>query len=169
MLQLETQIYELEKGQQNNENKTKVERLMELLSKEKKNWIFNLEPEQFSPEVNVRHHHTSTRKQKLCCKMNQIPANPNDATTGHKLQGTSKDITIVSSWPTGGLSLLFKNWEYVVLSRVHTLSGLYLVEPIDMDKSFNPSLQLRSYMERAMRKEKEILEKHRIAMSKIIW
>jgi hypothetical protein len=49
------------------------------------------------------------------------------------------------------------------------LSGLYLVEPIDMDKSFNPSPQLKSYMERAMQKEKEILEKRRIAMSQIIW
>ena len=36
MVQLETQIYELEKGQQNQENKTKLERLKELLSKEKK-------------------------------------------------------------------------------------------------------------------------------------
>ncbi len=99
--------------------------------------------------------------------MNQIPANSNYATTGHKLQGMSKDIIIVSSWPTGGLSLMFKNWEYVVLSRVRTLLGLYLVEPIDMDKSFNPSPQLRSYMERVMQKEKEILEKRRIAMSQI--
>jgi len=47
------------------------------------------------------------------------------------------------------------------------LSGLFLVEPIDMDKSFNPSPQLKSYMERAMQKEKEILEKRRIAMSQI--
>jgi hypothetical protein len=47
--------------------------------------------------------------------------------------------------------------------------GLYLVEPIDMDKSFNPSPQLRSYMERAMQKENEILEKLRIAKSQIIW
>ena len=101
--------------------------------------------------------------------MHQIPANSNDATTGHKLQGMSKDVIIVSSWPTGGLSLMFKNWEYVVLSRVRTLSGLYLIEPIDMEKSFNPSPELRSYMERAMQKEKEILEKCRIAMSQIIW
>ena len=50
-----------------------------------------------------------------------------------------------------------------------TLPGLYLVEPIDMDKSFNLSPQLRSYMERAMQKEKEILEKLRIAKSQIIW
>ena len=35
IVQLETQIYELEKGQQNNENKTKLERLKEMLSKEK--------------------------------------------------------------------------------------------------------------------------------------
>jgi hypothetical protein len=90
IVQLETQIYELKKGQQNNENKTKLERLKEMLSKEKKNRIFNLVPEQFSPEVNVKHHHTSTRKQKLRCKMNQIPANSNDATTGHKLQGMKK-------------------------------------------------------------------------------
>ncbi len=139
IVQLETQIYELEKVQQYNQNKTKLEELKESLSKEKKIWIFNLEPEQFSPEVNVKIYHTSTKKQKLCCKMNQIPANSNGATTGHKLQGMSKDVIIVSSWPTGGLSLMFKNWEYVVLSRVRTLSGLYLVEPIDMDKSFNPS------------------------------
>jgi len=64
---------------------------------------------------------------------------------------------------------MFKNWEYIVLSRECTLSGLYLVEPIDMDKSFNPSPQLKWYMERAMRKEKEILEKCRIAMSQRIW
>jgi hypothetical protein len=42
VLQLETQIYELEKGQQNNENKTKLERLKEMLSKEKKKkvWLY---------------------------------------------------------------------------------------------------------------------------------
>ncbi len=126
-VKLETQINKLEKTQQNNKNKTKLEELMERLSKEKKNRIFNLETEQFSPEVNVKHYHTSKGKQNLSNKMNQIPANSNDATTGHKLQGMSKDVIIVSSWPTGGLSLLFKNLKYVVLSRVPTFSGLYLV------------------------------------------
>jgi hypothetical protein len=61
IVQLETQIYELEKEQQYNKNKTKLERLKKMLSKEKKNRIFNLEPEQFSPEVNVKHHHTFKR------------------------------------------------------------------------------------------------------------
>ena len=84
--------------------------------------------------------------------MKQIPANSNDATTGHKLQGMSKDAIIVSSWPTGGLAAMFKNWEYVVLSRVRTLSGLYLVKPIDMDK-------IRKF-------EKDMLEKRKQAITK---
>ncbi len=105
---------------------------------------FKLEPEQFSPEVTVKDYYVSSKK--FRCKMMQIPANSNDATTGHKLEGMSKDDIIVSSWPTGSLAAMFKNWEYVVLSRVHTLSGLYLVKPIDMDKSFQPSPQLASYM-----------------------
>ncbi len=50
--------------------------------------------------------------------MIQIPANINDAITGHKLQGMSKDVIVASSWPTGGLATMFKNWEYIVLSRV---------------------------------------------------
>jgi hypothetical protein len=101
--------------------------------------------------------------------MNQIPANSNDTTTGNKLQRMSKDIIIVSSWPTGGLSKVFKNWEYVVISHVCTLSGLYFIEPMDMDKSFNPSLELRSYIEKARKKEKQMLEECQIAMSQITW
>jgi hypothetical protein len=49
---------------------------------------------------------------------------------------------------------MFKNWEYVVLSRMQTLSGLYLVKPIDMEKSFKPSKELRSYIESVRKKEK---------------
>ncbi len=75
--------------------------------------------------------------------MIQIQANINDARTGHKLQGMSKDVIVVSSWPTGGLATMCKNWEYVVLSHVCTLSGLYLVEPIDMNKSFKPSFRIQ--------------------------
>ena len=98
--------------------------------------------------------------------MTQIPANSNDATIGHKLQGLSKDTIVVTSWPTGGLVAMFKNWEYVVLSRVRTLSGLYLVEPIDMDKSFKPSTELKTYIENARQKETDLLEKQKSAMAK---
>ncbi len=130
---------------------------------------FNLEPEQVTPEVIVKHYETSSKKVKFRCKMNQIPANSNDATTGHKLQGWSKDIIIVLSWPTEGLSKVFKYWEYVVLSHVCTLLGLYLIELIDMDKLFNPSPELRSYIEKDRKKEKQILEECQIAMSQITW
>jgi hypothetical protein len=76
--------------------------------------------------------------------MTQISANTYNASTGHKLQGMSNDAVIVTSWPTG-----FKNWEYFVLSHVWTLSGLYLVKPIDMDKSFKRSQELQKYIEYA--------------------
>jgi hypothetical protein len=101
--------------------------------------------------------------------MKQIPANSNDATTGYKLQGLSKELLIVSSWPTGGFAAMFKNWEYVVLSRIRTLSGLYLVKPIDMEKSFKLSKELRSYIESARKKEQNMLERQLIEMSKYNW
>ena len=57
-------------------------------------------------------------------KIHQFGLLNNIATTGHKLQGMSKDRLIVTSW-------CFKsNWVYVVLSRVRTLDGLYLLEPL---------------------------------------
>ncbi len=88
--------------------------------------------------------------------MIQIPANINDATTRHKLRGMSKGVIVVSLWPSGGLATMFKNWEYVVLSCVHTLSGLYLVEPIDMDKSFTPSSELKKYIENARQNKTDL-------------
>ncbi len=98
--------------------------------------------------------------------MKRIPANSNDGTTGHKLQGMSKDAIIVSSWPTGSLATMLKNWKYVVLSCVQTLSGLYLVKPIDMDKSFQPSPQLTSYMDKIRTFKKDMLEKCQEAITK---
>ena len=36
----------------------------------------------------------------------------------------------------------FKNWEYIVLTGVRTLQGLYLFEEIDLEKSFKPLNEL---------------------------
>ena len=175
MTQLESQIKELKneldlppKNHKSDSKaiKSKIDELNKKLAKEINGRIFKLEPEQFTPEVTVKHYHASSKKIVFRCKMMQIPANSNDATTGHKLQGMSKDALIVSSWPTGSLAAMFKNWEYVVLSRVRTLSGLYLVKPIDMDKSFQPSPQLASYMDKIRKFEKDMLEKRQQAISR---
>jgi hypothetical protein len=97
-------------------------------------------------KISVKPYSNSSKIFEFHCKMKQIPANSNDATTGHKLQGMSKDIIVVTPWPTIGLAAMFKNWEYVVLSRVRTLSGLYFVEPIDVEKLFKPSSELKKYI-----------------------
>ena len=57
----------------------------------------------------------------------------------------------------------------VLLSRVRTLSGLYLVDPIDMDKLFKPSSELKKYIENARRKVKDILEKRKRAIAQLNW
>jgi hypothetical protein len=101
--------------------------------------------------------------------MKQIPANSNDATTGHKLHGMSKDVILIMSWPTVELTAMFKNWEFVVLSRVCILSGLYLVEPIDMEKLFKPSSELKKYIENVKQKETSLLEKQKHAIAQLNW
>ena len=118
---------------------------------------FKMKAENFSPNVSVKSHPMAPRKLEFTCRMTQFPINLNDATTGHKLQGMSKDVVIITSWPKGGLSALFKNWEYVVLSRVRTLEGLYLFEPIDLEKSFKPSREYQRYLLKAKEKEKKLL------------
>jgi len=127
------------------------------------NCKFKLEPESFSTKLSLKEFDRST---KFECRMKQFPANINNATTGHKLQGMSKDVIIVASWPT---TSIFRNWEYVVLSRVQTLSGLYLIKPIDIHKSFQPSEELKRYITYAKQKEKSLLTKRKDAISRINW
>ncbi len=173
IIQLETNInnltYQLELAKTDNqaqkqEIQTNLENQKNKLEKiiERK---FKLGPEQFTPILSLKLYNRNPKKP-FGCKMKLILENSNDATTGHKLQGMSKDFSTVSSWPTGGLAAMFKNWEYVVLSQVRTLSGLYLVKPIDREKSFKPSEELRSYIESARKKEKNMLERQLIEMSK---
>ena len=119
--------------------------LREKLRGETLKYRFSLEPEEWHTVVNVKLHPLALGKTKFKCKMNQFPVHCNDATTGHKLQGMSKDAIIITLWPRGEL---FENWEYVVLSRVRTWEGLYLFEPIDMTKSFKPSEELALFLKR---------------------
>jgi hypothetical protein len=61
-------------------------------------------------------------------KGTQLLVVSNNATTGHKLQGSSVDCIFVHNW------IYKKNWAYdVVLSRVRTHKGLYLRHQLSMD------------------------------------
>ena len=74
--------------------------------------------------------------------MTFLPVILNHATTGHKLQGKTVKELIIAQWS------LAKNWAYVVLSRVKTLEGLYLLKEIPKDVDFSPHLAYLSMMER---------------------
>ena len=89
--------------------------------------------------------------------MTQFLQNINNATTGQKLQGMSIDDMIIPNYPKKKLRVLFKNLEYVVLSCNRTLKGLYLIEKLDENESFEPSDD-----------SKKILVRARARMSKLI-
>jgi hypothetical protein len=91
--------------------------------------------------------------------MTFFPININTASTGHKLQGKSKDIIIVTLNETEN-NICFRNWEYVVLLQVRTLQGLHQFEPIDMKQSFKPTKELKQFMIRAKQAENKLLLKH---------
>ena len=60
-------------------------------------------------------------------KGKQFPIISNSATTGHKLQGYTAKSLVVVDWKYSG------NWAYTVLSRVRTMSGLFLLQPLSLD------------------------------------
>ena len=105
----------------------------------------------------MKPNNNATTKLQFICQMTQFPINLNDATTGHKLQGMSKDVIIITLWPKDGL---FRNWKYTVLSRVHTLNE------IDMNKSFKPSTQLTAYFKHARTTESNVLNRQTRAIKK---
>ena len=98
--------------------------------------------------------------------LKQIPCLVNNATTGHKLQGQSKNSLCISVWSRR------RNWNYVALSRVKTRDGLFLVSPLPHDTDFSMSNNLRTMLETLRKKtpddmewnleeEEEILERRR--------
>jgi AAA domain len=76
-------------------------------------------------------------------QMTQFPAITNYATTGHKLQGQSKQNLIISVWSNR------RNWNYVALSRVRTRAGLFLVKELPYDADFSVHedlLNMKNYL-----------------------
>jgi hypothetical protein len=99
----------------------------------------------------------------------QFGVNSNIATTGHKLQGMSKDNIVITSW-----NYTFKNWVYLVLSRVRTFSGLFLLEKLKKDKDYSVDPKLLIEEKRLKEIENQVLQrreegqKNREAMFKSI-
>ena len=60
-------------------------------------------------------------------KGKQFPIISNSAMTGHKLQGYTAKSLVVVDWKYSG------NWAYTVLSRVRTMDGLFLLQPLSLD------------------------------------
>jgi hypothetical protein len=85
-------------------------------------------------------------------KITQFPINNDLATTGHKLQGMTKQYLISSQ-----LNYSTPNWIYVVLSRVTSLDGLFLLQPIKEDYNPQPSKLLREVWKNQRDKEIDLL------------
>ena len=76
-------------------------------------------------------------------KGEQFPLISNSCTTGHKLQGCTVASILVNDWFYGS------NWAYVVLSRVKTMAGLYLRQPLSTDLSkYKMSDDMKSMLKR---------------------
>jgi hypothetical protein len=97
----------------------------------------------------------STRKlypEKSTLKLTQFPININVGTTCHKLQGATKSFLVVTEF-----DYATENWIYVALSRVKTLSGLFLLKPINFQK-IRLSQKLLKEMESLEKREKLTLD-----------
>jgi hypothetical protein len=66
-----------------------------------------------------------------------FPLISNNATTGHKLQGASKDAIYIACFTHGTW-----NWPHVVLSRAKKGKGLFLREPLDPLEHFESDPKL---------------------------
>jgi hypothetical protein len=75
----------------------------------------------------------------------QIPLISNDATTGHKLQGSSLDAVCIPSWSCS------TNWPCVMLSRVRTLDGLCLGKPLNPSKDCSVPQNLQRMLRKLRR------------------
>jgi len=86
--------------------------------------VFQSEPGNFDFTATIK---IEGETQACIMKGRQFPLVANTATTGHKLQGYTAISLLVNDWHYG------QNWAYVVLSRVRTMDGLYLKEPLTED------------------------------------
>ena len=121
----------------------KRSQLVVMLKRATKSRTFRLASKKFTNcTVRVSPHDQVGVKQEMKCNITQIPVNSSDAITGHKLQGLTKDNLIVYSWNK------LTEWIYVVLSRVKTLNGLYLIRRLKLSDIKLPSRDYLAFLQR---------------------
>jgi len=124
--------------------------------------LFKLAPKQYT-NATVKYPLTTDHIQNVTnIRILQVPVISNVAITGHKLQGMSKDTLIMHSWNYSTV-----NWVYVVLSRVRTLSGLYLCTPIDLDRQFKVPEALLAFESNMKRREEAFLIRREQSIAEI--
>lgn len=79
--------------------------------------------------------------------MEQFPVILCTACTGHKLQGQSIDKLMVYEWHNAA------DWVYVVLSRVRTISGLFLRKELNPNHDYSMAEELIHHNDRLVRKK----------------
>ena len=79
---------------------------------------------------------TSSQHVTIHLQATQIPLISNNATTAHKLQGSTIPTLYVPAWNRS------TNWPYVMMSRVQTLHGLFLGKPLHPSDDYSVPLSL---------------------------
>ena len=135
-----------------------INNVQRLLQQKKSARQFKLAPQSRTCSVNVSPNDQVSTTRRMKCRVTQLPVISSDAITGHKLQGLTKDNLVVYSWNKS------TNWIYVVLSRVRTLSGLFLVRRLKLADIKPTSRDYLSFLRRIRKLEQQ--EFRRCAMLK---
>lgn len=145
--------------------KTELKRLETDLEAEKQKRFFDLKPQTYKATAHVPLDSEGIYgKLKYVAKFFQFPLNSNDATTGHKLQGMSKDYVIVTSW--NGVSK-WENWPYTIISRARQLKGFFMCKPLPSSISFELPEELKAYEQFMFEKERQMLEKREFNLKRL--
>jgi hypothetical protein len=94
---------------------------------------FSVRPKNYTFKAKILKPHVlrvkGDERDTLQMKATQLPILINNATTGHKLQGSGVDSLFIHNWS------YVQNWVYVMLSRVKTRAGLFSRKPLSRDLS----------------------------------
>jgi hypothetical protein len=106
--------------------------------------IFKLKSRErrFMVDYPIEEEINNKKRVKVNLRISHFPILNNFATTGHKLQGKTMANLVIAEWRDT------ENWAYVVLSRVKTLDGIFLLDALPEHFSFAPAPEYLSMMGR---------------------